>query len=99
LTKKELPLTRTVEDLAQRYFEAYRTFGGIKPRDKILHDLLIVGAASANGLDVVVSEDKATMILDSTVKAYTIVNETLGFRTPNFIDYSRFKKELGIQEV
>ena len=91
---RELKQQPNEKDMAGDYFTAYRQLGGNTSFTKLQSDFLIVASATLNNLDIVVSEDNATMINDLTLKAYTIVNNALKLRTPRFIGYGEFKKEL-----
>lgn len=84
--------TKLIEQLATDYYSTYVKLFGHTPKDKILDDFLIVACASINGLDVVVSEDSKTMLSSYAKKTYNIVNSLRGHATPDFLNYSEFRR-------
>lgn len=92
--KHDIAVTGEYERLAVHYYEHYRKNGGIKPRNELYNDLLIVACASCKGMDVVVSEDEKTMLSENAFKAYSLVNAANSKRTPRFMGYKEFKAEL-----
>lgn len=80
--------------VADKHYVAYRAAGGNISKDKIINDLLIVASAGLTQMDIVVSEDAKTMLSATAIKAYTIVNEVENLRTPNFIRFENFLKEI-----
>lgn len=91
---KELDLRDKHLKTAESYFSAYRELGGTASKSKLLNDFLIVASASLHNLDIVVSEDNATMLNELALKAYSVVNAALKIDIPGFIGYEQFKKEL-----
>ena len=89
-----LELTSNISGVAESYYKAYREFGGIRAKEDIGNDLVIVSAASLNNLDIVVSNDEKTMLAENAVRAYTLINSVINKRTPKFISYRGFKKLL-----
>jgi len=87
-------ITKDTTSLARLYYEAYRDFGGINPKEKILNDFMIVACASLNNIDIVVSEDNKTMLAENALKAYQLVNSMKNKRSPSFVGYLKFKKWL-----
>lgn len=84
--------TSPIRQLAGEYFKAYKELGGRKSEKEILNDFMIVACASIHELDIVVSEDNKTMLSDSALKAYRIVNSLRKYRTPQFIGYEDFRR-------
>ena len=89
-----LKFTDEAENLAESYFNIYKELGGYASRVEIMKDFVIVGSASLNYLDIVVSNDNKTMLSDKSIKAYRIVNSLKNIRMPRFMSYEEFKKEL-----
>ena len=92
IVKRELVVTREVEETAGSYFEAYAKLGGRKPREGIIKDFLIVAAASIHGLDVVVSNDKSSMLSEEARKAYMLVNGIKKIPHSAFLLYKDFRR-------
>ena len=90
----ELKFTRETEELADNYFTLYTELGGHSAKTEIIKDFIIVASASLNSLDIVVSNDNKTMLSEKAIKSYTIANQIKKIRTPRFLDYEQFKKEL-----
>ena len=82
---------RKVRAVAKKYYEAYRQFGGNHTEREVLADFFIVACAALKRMDLVVSNDHATLLSDSSIKAYSLVNTTLQLHHPDFIDYKKFK--------
>ena len=93
--KHQYRLTRDAVVLAEKYYVAYRSFGGSKDQHELLNDLMIVACASLKGLDVVVSEDKKTMLAHEEQKAYELANSLENLRTPDFIGFEELQRKLG----
>ena len=60
-----------IESLAHEYMRHYR---GGKPAQSLLNDFLIVACASFHDMDIVVSEDRATMLSKNALRTYREVN-------------------------
>ena len=90
----QLKTTDIVKDIANAYFIAYKKFGGIKAKEDIINDFLIVSTATTNKLDVVYSEDNKTMLGKEAIKSYELVNSIKKLKTPNFKSYEEFKNEI-----
>ena len=78
--------------LAHKYFESYKKIGGAFSHDEMLSDFTIVACATLYQLDVVVSDDKRTMLSDKARQAYELINKEKQFRTPEFYLYEKFKE-------
>jgi len=55
-------------------------------------DFEIIAVASLKRVDVVVSADKRTMLSKIATETYSIVNKLNGLRTPELVDYFKFRK-------
>ncbi len=72
-----------IESLAREYMHNYH---GGRPAQDLLNDFLIVACASFHGLDVVVSEDRATMLSGNAIRTYKQVNARApGLKNPRFL--------------
>lgn len=89
-----LEVNEKIKSLGENYYKAYREFGGSKSEQEIMNDFLIVACATLNNLDIVVSNDEKTMLTENAVRAYNLVNSVIRKRTPNFINYIKFKELL-----
>lgn len=85
--------------LAEDYFKKYKE---LAKKDKVSKkydeenlriDFLIIAVASLNSVDIVVSSDKRTMLSDLAKKVYSQINRINDLRTPELIEYKRFKEE------
>ena len=92
--KHHYKTTKQMEELADKYFIVYRTFGGIAEKKEINNDFKIVACASLNNLDILASEDIKTMLSDKALMSYASVNNLLGFKTPKFIKFKEFRNRL-----
>jgi len=63
--------------------------GGFK---EMQNDLLIVATAAIKQMDIVVSNDEATMQSEQALRTYNLVNAIRQLKNPQFIDYKEFKK-------
>ena len=77
--------------LADAYYFAYVKAGGRLPREKLFNDFLIVACASVHGIDIVISEDNATLASELSLLAYQKVNHEQKLSFPQFIKYEEFK--------
>lgn len=84
--------TKQIKDLANSYFKEYKVNGGAQGQKKILNDFKIVACATLLNSDLVVSDDKRTMLHPIAVDAYNSVNIKIGKRTPTFLNYQKIKK-------
>ncbi|MEK7725446.1 MAG: hypothetical protein AAB336_13920, partial [Acidobacteriota bacterium] len=73
VTKKEYDVTDRMKTLALGYYDAYKEIGGKETWGEMETDFLIIACASIHNLDVVVSQDKSTMLSDPAIKSYNIV--------------------------
>ncbi|MBI5332029.1 MAG: hypothetical protein HZB65_00490 [Candidatus Aenigmarchaeota archaeon] len=81
-------------NLAALYYKQYVRNGGSVSSKEIINDMIIVAEATIEKLDIVVSDDNRTMLSVHAKEAYYTVNKEHNFLTPNFINYSDFKKKL-----
>ncbi len=91
LVKHNIAVTPEISQLADNYYLVYAEFGGRLAKPDIISDLVIVACASIKGLDIVVSQDKNTMLDVNFQKIYRLVNKLIGKRNPTFLDYEEFK--------
>ena len=91
---REIGFNQKVAETAESYYLTYKQIGGMTAQNKMRNDFLIVASASVNNLDIVVSEDNATMRNEIALRAYYIINLALKLRMPRFIGYEEFKKEI-----
>jgi len=77
-----------ITELAKKYYDCYRNFGGIYGWDTSIRiDFMIVACATFHGLDVVYSADSKTMLCKTALKSYRHINLKESFRTPDFLEY------------
>ncbi|MBI5001985.1 PIN domain-containing protein [Candidatus Woesearchaeota archaeon] len=81
--------------IAHKYFEAYKQKKGSFSFDELLVDFTLVALASFHKLDLIVSNDKRTMVSDKAKAAFSQVNTQYQLRTPEFYTYENFKKYVG----
>ena len=89
-----LPVSNETENLADSYYGTYRKLGGAKGKKELWNDFLLVASASLKNMDIVVSEDEATMQAEYSIQAYTSVNSVRKLVSPQFINYEKFKELL-----
>lgn len=79
-----------INQLALKFYNSYRTFGGIKSwKDTNIDvDFTIVACASYYKLDLVVSDDSSTLLSKPAMKAYKHITVKEGLWHPNFWNYS-----------
>ena len=77
--------------IAHNYYETYRQLGGHLSESELRNDYLIVACAADKGMDIIVSNDHASLLSEVSLRAYALVNETLRLKNPEFIDYREFK--------
>ena len=82
-----------INKLALKFYNSYRTFGGIRnwKETNIDVDFTIVACATLYKLDIVVSDDSKTMFSKPAVKAFKHVTMKEGLWNPNFWKYSDLK--------
>ncbi|MAG47541.1 hypothetical protein CL617_02970 [archaeon] len=82
-----------VNNLALKFYNSYRKFGGIRNWSKtnIDVDFTLVACASFYRLDIVISDDSKTLLSKSARKAYKHICVKDGFWQPNFWKYSDLK--------
>ncbi len=83
-----------ITNLAKKYYNHYRTLGGIYGWDTSIRiDFMIVACASFYGLDIVYSADNRTLLCKSSLKAYKHINLKNNLRTPCFLKYNDLLKK------
>lgn len=73
--------------IAEKYYNVYKELGGSKPKTEMFNDYLVVACASKFGMDIMVSNDDASMLSEISLKTYTVVNQVLKLKNPEFMDY------------
>ena len=81
-------------DTAHKYYEMYKKLGGNLSKMGLLNDFMIVACAAHKNMDLVVSNDDATMLSELSLKSYQIVNQILDLHSPKFRGYEDLKKKL-----
>ncbi len=94
LIKKVYPLTPKIEALSTAYYQTYRELGGSRSFDKQYIDFCVVACATIHQIDIVVSEDNKSILVENSLKAYDLVNIKQGKKTPQFIGYLKLKRLL-----
>ena len=94
ITAKSYSLTEEMSELAHQYYNTYRDLGGSKSEEQMFNDFTVVACASLHQIDIVVSEDNKSMLVENALKSYNLINEKQKIRTPEFIGYLQFKRWL-----
>ena len=105
LIDEELILSPLAKYLANEYFKRYiglrksgRYYKIIKNKEikykeeDLKIDFEIIALASIKNIDIVISADKRTMLSKLATETYNIINKINGLKTPNLIDYFKFKR-------
>lgn len=83
-----------ITELAKKYFDCYKNFGGVYGWDtNIRIDFMIIACASFHGLDIVYSADNKTMLNKKALKSYEHINMKENLRTPSFLKYEDLLKK------
>ena len=82
---QNLKFNKLIETLSEDYFLEYRKNKGNLSNEAMRNDFQ---------LNVVVSDDEATMLSDKAIKSYAHVNKIYGMKDPQFKKYGEFKREL-----
>lgn len=96
LARKDLVVTKETLELAEMYYSIYSKLGGIKAREKIINDFIIVAVASRNNLDIVYSQDRQSMLSFLSARAYDFVNTVKKLRSPQFRSYEEFRHDISL---
>lgn len=91
---KEYEIENKLKSIADEYYLAYLSQGGSLTKEDIYNDFLIVACASVKDINLVVSEDNATLSSEMFKKVYTEVNLNNNISLPVFIKYKHFKELL-----
>lgn len=91
---RSYPLDEAMVKVADEYFATYLEEGGKEDFNELENDFEIVACASHKQVDVVISEERKTMLRREALRAYEKVNARLCLRMPNFYSVDQFKKEL-----
>ena len=92
--KHTITLNDAIQGIAHKYYQIYKQIGGSRPLHEIIHDFSIIACASYKQMDIVVTQDKVTMLGELPLRSYKLVNEILELRTPIFWSYDYFKRWL-----
>src|SRR3989344_3251163 len=99
IKEKEYDADRKIVDLAEKYYENYKSLKGRKSYKELETDLMIVACATLKNVDIVVLTDRETMSMDEIGKifreAYHNVNVVEGHRDSNFWQYKDLKLRFG----
>src|SRR3989344_7237442 len=87
-----LQITDIIEIIAHDYFVEYKKSGGSLALKEIINDFRIVACAAVHHLDIVVSEDKKSLLSSNSINAFNIVNRKNQLQNPEFISFKRFKE-------
>jgi hypothetical protein len=96
ITKDNHNLTpnQFVEGLAKLYAVAYKKQGGAVSERLMKNDFVIIALATIYQMDIVISNDKRTMLSNAATRAYIKVNKEQGFRNPDYMDYNTFRRKI-----
>jgi len=83
-----------LKETALKYHDMYQSLGGNKAKSELLNDFMIVACAAHKSMDLVVSNDDASMLSELSIRSYKLVNEILNLHNPKFIGYEELKKIL-----
>lgn len=101
LADEIITVTPLAYHLAKDYLNRYKAFAKSgkykiikqKHAEKSLRtDFQIIAIASILSVDIVVSSDKRTMLSELAKDVYGIVNKSNGLRTPELVEYTKFKE-------
>ena len=77
-----------ITNLAKKYYDCYRNFGGIYGWDTSIRiDFMIVACASISKLDIVYSADNKTLLSKHALKSYRHINIKENLKLPTFFTY------------
>ncbi len=89
-----LMINEFVELLAKKYMEEYKKQSGNVSYNQVENDFFIVALAAIYQMDIVVSNDKRTLLSYAATQAYKLVNLQQGFRNPKYLHYDLFKRKM-----
>ena len=92
VSDKVIDENNEIGNLARKYFEKYKFYGGAKGLNIIINDFKIIACATFLNCDLVFSDDVKSMLSLAAVKSYREVNLQIGRRTPTFYTYKDLKK-------
>ena len=88
--------TKQIKDLANLYFKEYKSNKGTQGQKKIFNDFKIVSCATILNCDLVISEDRKTLLHPIAIQAYKDINIKISRRTPTFYNYKDLKKKYSL---
>lgn len=86
-----IPMTKEIGALAEDFHREYKRLGGGVGKTRIIDDFKIVACAVLKNLDLVVSDDNATMRSRKAILAYARVALDRNLRIPTFFSYKNLK--------
>ena len=89
-----LRMNDLIQLLAYKYIQEYKRQGGNVGAEELRNDFLLIASATIYHLDIVVSDDRRTMLSESAQRAYTIVNKNMGLRNPVYLLYNLFRTKI-----
>lgn len=89
-----LRMNDLIQLLALRYAQEYKRQGGNVGAFELENDFLLVASATIYQLDIVVSDDRRTMLGDSAQYAYKNINKNMGLRNPTYLLYDSFRTKI-----
>ena len=99
VTQRVIEESNEIKKLASDYFEEYKKNDGTQGQKKIMNDFKIVACATILNCDLIVSEDKRTLLNPAAIKTYKDVNLKNNKRTPTFYSYQDLKKKYSLGGV
>ena len=89
-----LKMNAFIEQLAELYFKEYKQSDGSVGAEEMKNDFSIVACATLHNLEIVISDDRRTMLSVAALEAYKRVNQQQGFQNPNYMHYPSFRDKL-----
>ncbi|MEK6867512.1 MAG: hypothetical protein AABX98_01685 [Nanoarchaeota archaeon] len=89
-----LLINEFVEILAKKYMVEYKKHDRNISYGQMESDFFIVALATIYQMDIVVSNDRRTLLSNPATEAYEIVNTQQGFRNPKYLHYDMFKRKI-----
>lgn len=93
VAKRNIEETKSIRDLAHKYFEVYKLNNGVQGQKRMMNDFKIVACATILNCDLVVTQDQRTLLNPTSIKSYRYVNLKMNKRTPTFYRYEDLKRK------
>ena len=90
----DLGYNKLIETLTEDYFKEYKKQQGSLSKRSMKNDLIIIAIATIYQLDIIISNDKKSMLSNSAINAYEKINKEYGLKNPIFKTYKEFKEEI-----